>query len=66
MPARPMFGTRDLVWPGYASSRELYLRSRELYLRSREYDFTKDKEENKSPNKYSPKLEYSNLLLVGN
>ena len=52
-----MFGTRDLVWPGYASS---------LYLRSREYDFTKDKKENKSPNKYSPKLEYSNLLLVGN
>ena len=34
--ARPMFGTRDLVWPGYSSSRE-------LYLRSREYDFTKDK-----------------------
>ena len=56
--ARLMFGTRDLVWPGYASSRE-------LYLRSREYDFTKDKKENKSPNKYSPKLEYSNLLLVG-
>ena len=49
-----MFGTRDLVWPGYASSRELYLRSRE------------DKKENKSPNKYSPKLEYGNLLLVGN
>ena len=54
-----MFGTRDLFWPSYASSRE-------LYLRSREYDFTKDKKENKSPNKYSPKLEYSNLLLVGN
>ena len=54
-----MFGTRDLVWPGYASSRE-------LHLRSREYDFTKDKKENKSPNKCSPKLEYSNLLLVGN
>ena len=59
MAARRMFGTRDLVWPGYASSRE-------LYLRSREYDFTKDRKENKSPNKCSPKLEYSNLLLVGN
>ena len=40
MAARPMFGTRDLVWPGYASSRE-------LYLRSREYDSTEDKKENK-------------------
>ena len=40
MAARPMLGTRDLVWPGYASSRE-------LYLRSREYDSTEDKKENK-------------------
>ena len=25
MAGKPMFGTRDLVWPGYASSRELLL-----------------------------------------